>query len=279
MNILRFLQEVDRRFLYVLILLVVSAPFFLKVKIPVHVSPATEALYDAIENLPQGSFVLLSVDWGAGTRGENRPHTYALLHHLMRKKLRFAMISFEPQSTTICQAIAEEVAKQYHYKEGTDWVNVGYKPDQDNYLKAFVLDIPGSVGFDIHHNPVASLPVMQGIKTARDIKLLLDVTPSDTYNSYIKFLQGPYQVPLGVAPTSVMAPEAYNRLDSGQVIGIMPGLQGAVEYEQKLGISGKATQASLSLSAAHFLIIFFILMGNVAMLLERRQRARQGLEG
>lgn len=274
MNILRFLQEVDRRFLYVLVLIVVSVPFFMPLKIPVKVSPPTERLYQAIEALPENSFVLLGVDWGAGTRGENRPQTISLMRHIMRKKLRFALLSFEPQSRTLVQTIAEDLTRQTGYKEGVNWVNFGYKPDQENYLKAFVLDIPGSVKLDRRGLPVVDMPVMQGIKTARDIKLLLDVTPSDTYNAYIKFLQGSYQVPFGVACTSVITPEAVNRLDSGQIIGLIAGLQGAVEYEQRLGVTGSATSASISSSAAHFLIILFIVMGNVAMALERRQRAR-----
>lgn len=274
MKILRFLQEVDRRFLYIMILLVVSVPFFIKIKLPVKITPASQKLYDTIEAMPERSFVLLGVDWGAGTRGENLAQTIALMRHVMKKKLRFALLSFEPQSRTLAQNLAERLTKEYGYTEGKDWVNFGYKPDQENYLKAFVLDIPNSVGIDRRGLPVAGMPVMDGIKTARDIKLLLDVTPSDTYNAYIKFLQGSYQVPMGVACTSVITPEAVNRLDSGQIVGLIAGLQGAVEYEKLIDSPGKATSANISSSAAHFLIIAFILMGNIAMALERRQRAQ-----
>ncbi len=276
MSILQFLQNVDRRFLYVLVLFTVAIPFFFPMKIPITVQPATEALYDAIEALPPNSFVLLSMDWGAATRGENRPQSIAFITHLMRKHVRFGMLSFEPTSKTLSQGIAEDLAKQYHYTYGTDWVNFGYRADQDNYLKGFVHDVPGILSTDIKGQPVATMPVMQGVHTAKDIAMLLDVTPSDTYNSYVKFVQGPYQVPLGVALTSVMAPEAFNRLDSHQIVGLMGGLQGGVEYEQKLGYVGKATQASLSSSFAHFLIIGLILMGNVAMLAERKLKSRAG---
>lgn len=276
MNILRFLQEVDRRFLYGLILLASTVPFFLKVRIPVTIQPATQKFYDAVEALHENDFVILGVDWGGGTRGENRAQTIAIINHLMRKKCRFALLSFEPQSKTLCQTIAEQETAKYHYVEGVNWVNFGYKPDQENYLKGFVLNIPQQVGIDRRGIPLSTLPVMQGITTAADVKLLADVTPSDTYNGYIKFMTQSYKIPLCVAPTSVMAPEAFNRLDSGQVVGLMSGLQGAVEYEQLLGLPGKATSASLSSSAAHLLIIGFILLGNLAMILERRQRALAG---
>ena len=90
----------------------------------------------------------------------------------------------------------------------------------------------------------------------------------------IQFMQGPADVPMAVALTAVMAPEAYNYVDSKQIIGMLNGLKGGNEYEQLLGVFGKASRASNSSSFAHLLIISFIALGNVAMLLERRQRAR-----
>ncbi|HZP85162.1 MAG TPA: hypothetical protein VFB21_26300 [Chthonomonadaceae bacterium] len=280
MNILRLLQTVDRRFLYALLLLAVTVPFFLDIRLPVPISPQTQALYNAIENLPPNSFVLLGSDWSAGTRGENRPQTEAVMRHLMKRKLRFAILAFEAQSATLAQDIATRLQSEYGVKEGVNWVNWGYKVDVVNFLKALVQNVPQTASADVHGTPTAQLPVMQGIHTAKDIALLIDITPSSTYQAYIQFVQGPYQIPMGLAPTAVMAPEAFNYLDSRQLIGMIAGLQGAIEYEQLLGVVGKATRASVSSSFAHLLIIFFILLGNAAMILERRQRARLArLEG
>lgn len=281
MNILRVLQEVDRRFLYAALLLTVMVPFFINIRLPVPISAQTDKLYTAIEDLPPNSFVLFGVDWSAGTRGENGAQTEALMRHLMIHKARFALLAFDPQSKTLCQRIAQRLAPEYGYKEGVNWVNWGYRPagNLENYLKALVQDVPNTVGADIHEVQVRTLPVMAGVQSAKDIAMVLDVTPSTTYQSYIQFVTQPYKIPFGVAPTAVMAPETFNYLDSGQVVGMLAGLQGAIEYEQKLGVVGKATRASISLSFAHLLIIGFILAGNLAMLLERRQKARLHEEG
>jgi hypothetical protein len=275
-NILRFLQTVDRRFLYALLMLVVVLPFFFPIKLPVKINdnlPSVK-LYKAIEALPEGSIVLFGVDWGAGTRGENRAHTEALMHHLMRKKVRFALLAFEPQAKKLAQNIALRLQKQYGYIEGVNWVNFGYKVDMENYLKAFGPNVIGQVEKDVNNRPLAGMPVMQGVKTAGDFSMLLDVTGSGTYEVYIQFLQGPYKLKMGLGTTSVMAPEAFNRMDSGQLVGMMPGLTGAMEYELMLNIPGKATSASNSSNFAHLLVITFIALGNIAMLLERRLRAQ-----
>ncbi len=273
MNVLQTLQQIDRRYLYAMLLLAVMAPFFLNIRLPVRISPQTQALYNTIEALPPNSFVLLGVDWSAGSRGENRPQTEALMRHMMRQKLRFAIQAFDPQGATLAEAIAQRIQGEYGYKEGVNWVNWGYKVDIVNYLKALVQDIPRTATADIHGHPLSTLPVMAGIGSAKDISLLLDVTPSATFQAYIQFVQGPYHIPMGLAPTAVMAPEAFIYLDSKQLVGMLTGLQGAIEYEQLLGFVGSATRASVSLSFAHLLIILFIVLGNIAMILERRSRA------
>ena len=279
MNILRFLQEVDRRVLYALMLFVVALPLLIPVKLPVKVSPSSQSLYNSIEELKPNDFVLFGADWGSGTRGESRAQTIAVMRHLMRKKVRFALLAFEPQGKKLCQDIAEGLQKEYGFVEGINWVNMGYKVDQENFLQGFAKDIVGTIGTDIHGTPLGSLKVMEGVKTAKDIQFIMDFSGSRTYEIFITFLQQPYNIKMGGGLTAVMAPEAFNRLDSKQMVGLLGGLSGGAEYEKLIDKPGEATGASASSSFAHLLIIAFILLGNFAMILEKRQRQRAGLGG
>lgn len=281
MNVLRFLQEVDRRVLYALMIFVIALPMLLPIKLPINVSPPTKNLYDSIEALQPNDFVLFGADWGAGTRGESRSQTIAILRHMIQKKLRIAFIAFEPQGKDLCQKIAEDLGKETGYVEGVNWVNMGYKPDQANFLQGFVKDIIGTMVKDVHGTPLGTLKVMEGVKTAKDVKYVLDVTGSRSYETFITFMQQPYKdnLKMGGALTAVMAPEAFNRLDAQQLVGLLGGLAGAAEYETLLKKPGEATAASVSSSGAHLLIIGFIILGNVAMVLEKRQRQRVGYGG
>ena len=287
MTALRFLQTVDRRVLYALLLLSVTLPFFLNVTLPMKISPATESLYNAIEALHEGDFVLLGTDWSGGTRGENYPETEAFMRHIMQKKLRFGILCFDPQSPTLVGAIAHGLQDQYGYKEGENWVNFGYKVDAKNFFKGFSQSIVSLVPNDTRGIPLAGLPVMNGVRSAADIRFVMVITPTSLFQTYIQFLAGPKHIPMGLAPTSVMVPEAFNYLDSGQLVGMIPGLPGAGEYQVKYDKQyppapgqnrppSKAAAFSNSASFAHLLIIAFILLGNVAMILERRQNRRMG---
>lgn len=285
MNILRLLQEVDRRVLYVLLLLAVTLPFFFKVVIHVPISQPTQSLYDTIEALPENSFVLFGPNFSAGTRGENGAQSEVLLRHLMimwhKKKVRFGMLAFDPQGKTLAQETVLSLQKEYNkqgydIKEGVSWVNFGFRVDQQNFVRSMVKDMPGALIKDIHDQSVAALPVMQGVHTAKDVALILDVNPTANFAIYIQFMQGPFKIPMGLAPTAVMAPEAFNYLDSGQIVGMLQGVLGAAEYEQLLHTPARATRAANSLSAAHLLLIGFIILGNVAMLLERSKQRKAG---
>ncbi len=272
---LKILQNIDRQMLYFLMLLAVTIPFFLSIPLPVTTSPQTRALFDKVDSLPEDSFALFGIEWTASTRGENEAQTESLMRHLMKKRVRFAILAFgDPQSEVNGQKMAERLEKEYSYVEGVNWVNWGYHPSgaQENTLKAMVQDVVSTMKTDVHKKSLVELPVMRGIKTVKDFALVLDVTPSNVYLPYIQFVQGPSQVPLGIAVTSVMAPEIYNYIDSKQVIGMIGGLQGGTEYETLLKIPGKATRASLSSSFAHILIIGLIVVGNIAMLMEKRKK-------
>ncbi len=275
MNLLRTLQTVDRRVLYALLLLSVTVPFFFNLKINGTVSPATQKLYDTVESIPEGSFVIFGTDWSAGSRGENGAQTEALMRHVMHHKLRFAILSFDPQAATLTQKMALKLEKQYGYTEGVNWTNWGFQVQEVLFFKALANDVINTVHVDIHGTPLQNLPVMQNVTSANDFKLLIDVNPTTSYVNYIQFLQGPFHIPMVFAPTAVMAPEAFNYMDSGQISGMLNGLAGAIEYEQLLGVVGRATKDSPSLSFAHLLIILLIIMGNVAMVLERRAKKAQ----
>lgn len=282
---LRLLQTIDRRYLYALLLLSVMVPFFVSFQLPVAITSTTQKLYNAIEQLPPHSFVLLGMDWTAGSRGENRPQSEIILRHLMARHLRFAMLSFaDPQGATLSEELAQQLQKQYGYQEGVDWVNFGYRVDMVNWLKAFIQNVPGQVKADLHGTGVSQLPVMQGIHTAHDIAMVIDITPTASYQTYIQFLSQPMHIPMGVGLTAVMAPEAYNYVDSGQLVGMMAGLTGAAEYQAlfakqynpQLPLHSRVNQYSNANSIAHLLIISFILIGNIAMLLEKRRLMARG---
>jgi len=277
------LQDIDRRILYVLLAISVSLPFLVAAPVPQAAqSPQTQGFYKTIEDLaadPQrrNKLVILSTNFSASTAAENRTQTETMMRHLMRRRIRFAIFSFDPQGRLLAQQTAERLQGRYGYVYGRDYVNWGFRPVGAfvNIVKAMVRDIPGAIGTDHRGTKLAELSAMKGVRGVDDIGAVIEISGSNSLPIWLQFFQrtGKTPVPTLFACTAVMAPEAFPFLKSGQLQGMLVGLKGAIEYEGLLGERGFATKASASLSYSHFLIVALIVLGNIGMWAARARPA------
>lgn len=272
MNIFTKLQHIDRRIMYLLLVVVIAGPLIWRVDLPIIVSPAAQGVYDAVEKMPSDKLGIIVCNWGSGTIAENRPQTEALIRHFMMRNKKFAIIAFDPQGTKFSYDSAVTISAELHKTYGKDWVHWGYRPAQNiiPMLQSLPRNIISTVGTDINGTPLGKLPVMQGVKTAKDIGLLADVTSIGELDWWIAYLHGPYRTPIVYGPTAVMAPDGFNSLDAGQISGMLTGMKGAAEYEHLLGRKDFATNAAGALSSSHLLIMVLIIIGNVGYIMSRR---------
>jgi hypothetical protein len=266
--------RIDRRVMYLGLFLITLAPLVGQWPLRLYDTPPPRQLKKTIAGLPKEKLVFIASNWDAGTQAENRPQMIAIVRHLLRERLQFAVISIgyptSPQlaQTAIEQAIrAEGVTDQWLY--GRDWVNLGYKVQNLPWLRSFVRDIPNAVKEDWRGTPVAQIPVLQGVqKFGPDgqVSMLIDITGSNTIDRWYEFLS-PTKVHIGLGCTAVMAPEQYPFLDSGQLEGMLTGMKGAAEYEQLIGAPGFGLSAMAGQSFAHLYILLLIVLGNMPILI------------
>ncbi|MCS6950709.1 MAG: hypothetical protein RMM06_05290 [Armatimonadota bacterium] len=267
------LQAIDRRILYLLLLVVIITPIFLPIRLPTVTMPSTQRLYDAIESIPRGGFVMVSCTWSGGTRAENMPQTEAILRHAMQRGLRVAVFSFDVQGAQLSLQIAERVAREVGYQYGKDWVHLGFHPLPSVVMKSMVRDIPGTFDKDYQGKPTKDMPVMQGIKDIQNVDAIVEIAASGIYGDWIGLVVGANkQMKFGFCPTSVMVPETYPYLASGQIVGTMEGMRGAAEYESLIRKRGLASAGMGSISLAHLLIMALIVIGNIGYFVSRARR-------
>lgn len=276
------LQGIDRRVIYGLLLAAILLPMFLsRVRIPVVPDPPAQKFYDTIERIareePQ-KLVIVDAEWSPSTRGENKWQSVAIINHLMKRRIRFALLTFNPQTNKLMQDIVDELEKEHHYGSvyGRDYVNFGYKPASAYLptLKGLTNNISGAIKKDWKGTDVATLPVMQGVKNIKDVSALIIISPSATVEGWIGLVQGVNKTPLLYAPTAIMAPKAYAQLDSGQITGMLTGVKGAGDYESLTGTSSFGTRATGALSFVYALVILLIILGNVGYYMGRAQERR-----
>jgi hypothetical protein len=272
------LESIDRRYLYAVLIVIVIVGLLVPIPLPLAVGPQARGFYEAVEGADRNKIAVVSTLWSASTQGENSPQTRVILQHLMRRKIRIALIAFgDPQSTTLAQELAEEIARDHNYVYGKDWINWGFRADIAGTLKGMVRDINETIKRDsIRKQPLSSFPVMQGIRNVKDVGVIAEVSASGNYLSWLGLVVGSTDAPFCYAPTSVMAPELYTYLDSGQMSGMLFGIKGAAEYERLLGIQGFTTRAITPVSLSLVLLFVLIGLGNYGMYASRRQAAEKG---
>jgi hypothetical protein len=234
---------------------------------------------------------------------------------LMRRNVKFAVFcaSGDPQAPlvatdTIERLNAERVANgERPYERWNDWVSLGLFTDGPSAALAMMSNLrqtivrkdtpPGKPPTDVWRSPV-----MEKINTIDDVGLYILVTASKTSDILVerlKFKPVTYgdvalRTKLGCMVTGVMGPETNNYYRSGQIFGVVIGLNGAVEMETLMengiaagqsetyrnlvieGFKGKTNYARgmsyyLALHTAMGLMIVLVIIGNVGMYMAKKE--------
>ena len=274
MSLLNRLTSIDRRIVFVLIALAVIIPVLKGIGLPVRVSSEVRQLYDAIDALPPGSKVLISLDYDPATFPEVYPMNLAVVRHMFKKDLKVVAMALWPMGPSLGEMAFDAAAEEYGKAYGEDYANLGYKIGGIAVVSRVATALrdvypEGQLG-----RPIDELAVMDGVTGFKDFKFIVDFSAGDPGVPYwVMIAASRYQMPLGAGCTAVSAPNFYPYLDAGQLVGLMGGMKGAAEYEILLGVSGLATSGMDAQSIAHVVIIFFIVFGNIVYFIMRRRKA------
>lgn len=295
-RLLAQLEELDRRVVYLLVMVSLALPLILGFSIPPAPMKGAENSFAMIEKLDfkPGQVVFISLDFGPNSYAENGTQAEVLIEHLMRRGLPLVLFTQYIQGAPFLNSIPEKIAAKLNAEDpnralryGKSWVNLGFRIGADfliqgaskseNLLQDFKTDARG--------NDLKDLPAVSGMHTLRDIGLLVQVTGLlGTVENYIRFFQlDDYRPPLIHGCTSITIPKAYIYLDSGQIAGVLEGIAGAAWYEQLMiqaqERSGRQVEhktptqrINTGLAVAHLVIIALILLGNFSHLFSQRLR-------
>jgi len=266
------LGQVDRRILYLAIAVAVVGILFRPLGLRIPVTDEVRRVYDAIEELPARTPILISFDFGAPSMPELYPMTVAVVRHCFRRDLRVLGLGLLPEGASIGAEVLDSVADEMGRVYGVDYVHLGYKPQIEAAILGMGEDIVRVFPRDFRSQPTAEYPVMDGIENYRDIPLMVGFASGTEMVLWIQYAGARYGQRIVSGAAAVMATVFYPYLDSGQIEGLIPGLRGASEYEQLIGMTGRASRGMDAQSVAHLLIIGCIILGNVGYLASRSRR-------
>lgn len=275
--------------MYILLIVVVAIPLYLKWNQPIAVTPEVKSLYNTVEKIKndrieKGEYKvgIISVSWGAGTLAENKSQTEAAARHMFKDGIPIILLPWDQQGNTIAtesiKRIAEEMGKEY----GKDWVSTGWRPfgQMAQIIQSLPRGVSDTLGKDMYGTPLKDIPMMKDVKDYKNIGIVMEATGSGTVGLWINYFGQTTGVPVAYLPTAVNGPEGYNMLDAGQICGMMPGLIGAAKYETQLAKDNRdlkttdtfALRGANALSTSHLLIILLIILGNIGYFMSQSRR-------
>ncbi|MBL51358.1 MAG: hypothetical protein CMG57_05315 [Candidatus Marinimicrobia bacterium] len=267
------LGKVDRRWIFVIIALVVLLPLFFPLGLPIRATATTQQAYDAMDKLPIGSKVLLSCEYGPSTKPEIHPMTLAVLRHLFRNGHKVYVTCLWPDGQFLAEEALDEVGgKEFGLTYGEDYVLLGFRPGNEAVVKGIVSDLRKLYTIDARGTKVTEIPMMEGINRFEDFDFLFSASAG--YPGTIEWVQyavDPTDVPMSSGTTSIQVNEVMPYVSAGQVQGILAGMPGAAEYEALIGVPGIGTSGMDAQSIAHLVIVIFIVLGNIGYFIERKR--------
>jgi len=269
----KILASIDRRYIYVVLLLVVLYPLIKPIGLPISISSWTEAFYAEVEKLEAGDVVVMSIDYSPSGGPDVGPQAITVFDHLMRKGVKVIGVSFLAEGPPQMQQFMDPYMQSHTY--GVDFVNLGYIPGLETAIAAFAADMKRAAPVDFFGASTASLPLMQGVTDANDVKVVMNfATGIPGPAEFVRQIGSSYSPDILIGVVTVMGPQTEPYYQSGQIKGLLSGLRSAAEYEVRSGTPGRAAAGMDAQSLGHVVIILAMALGNLAYFLGRKGGAK-----
>ena len=286
------LQAIDRRWIYLVLAVVVVIPLLFPFKIKPKPTSPVEKLFAYIDTMPRGKALVISVDFTPDTRAELQPMVVALLRHAFATRRPVGMLAMAVYGLGLGEEALSQVTAEFNAHatthedsviNGEDYVFWGWTTPVLTVMLGMGERITNVFPVDYYGARTESLPVMRDLRNYDDVGVLVSVAASSMPRSWIVFAQTQFGLHLGCGITAVSAADFYPYVNSGQFVGMLAGMKGAAEYEELVnqrmvrdsmdwGLRNRGTEAMSSQTAAHLAIMAFIIIGNIGYFATRRRK-------
>jgi hypothetical protein len=281
------LKHLDRRWIFLMMLLAVAVPILFEVRFPEHETPLSRDCFNAIEALRPGDRVLMAWDFDPATEGELSPMATAFARHCCEKQVKMYFLTLIPVGPRMIEDTIRDVL-QADFPDlvyGDDYVNLGYKSGNEGVIKVIVTDLRGLYTTDSRGTNIDQIPMCKDVENIQSMDLIVNVSGSyPGTKEWVQYATTPYnKIKMVAGCTGVQAPLFYPYIPQ-QLQGMLGAIKGAAEYEKLvvekyLGpdpdpkyLEGRRRMGPQLV--AHLLMIGLIVAGNVVYFVDRARERR-----
>lgn len=225
-------------------------------------------------SLPEDSLVLLVADFDASLSGEMRIASQAVLEQLMVKQTRLAVLSTRPNGSVLAQNLLVNAQINHpDYALDGKVVNLGYLAGGALGLQNFAR-IPS---FSFQNTTALSSPILGGGMDWNHFNGMIILTDSienarlwvEQVTPSIPFL------PAYMVSSAQAAPVLSPYIDSGQIKGLIAGLEGGTLLSQQLNQASSIQSLWDPYQIGILFLIVFIILGGIIQAIASRPEKPQ----
>lgn len=266
---MKIMDFVDSSYFSHTMLIVVALIFYVYTPgFPVQVTPQTRDFVATIDSLEPGSTVLVVYTLSVSDWPVLGPAVEITLRHVMERPLNVMIICTTADGPQILDRFLGS-SNQPNIKEmegreyGEDWVNVGFIPGGEVMYASLGSDIHGTVVTDVQGTPIADVPMMENIKIAEDIDLVIMTSASSTgVEGSVRVWGTTFDRTLIGVISGGEYPSALTYYPT-MFKGLLNGLKGGGEYETLLKKPGPNLAETDPLTGLLFMNVLLLILGNV----------------
>jgi hypothetical protein len=269
----RLLKNLDRRWIFLSMLLAVSIPILARLVFPEVVSKQAKLVFDAIDTLPDGSNILMAYDFDPASQGELLPMAQAFTRHCSIKGHKQYYMALWPLGSPMVDLSIDTIEDEYpEMVYGEQYMKFSYKAGGEAVIRMIMTDLRGMFPLDSKGTQLDDIPMTKNIKNVQDMDLIINVSAGDPgTKQWVQFASTPFDITIVSGCTGVQAPQMYPYIPK-QLAGVLGAIKAAAEYEAALSeaypsiaANQKAQEAKRRMGpqlVAHALMIVFIIVGN-----------------
>ncbi len=276
-------REVGRRVIFLFIGLAVSGAVLAKILMPVKETTVVRNVFETVDNLPDGSTILMSLDYDPSAQPELQPMANAILRHSFTKKHKVVFMTlWATGGAMVTYAIDTIVRAEFpDLVYGVDYCNVGYRAGNEAVLRVIATDFRKTFSVDVNNTALADLEIFGGILSCGDFDYLVAIgSGKPGVKEWVEFVGDPADALIGAGVNAVSAPQLFPYYPD-QLNGMLGGSKGASEYETLLSgrypqfkaVRAKATEIMGPQTIAHVVVLLLIVFGNITYFKTRKRGA------
>ncbi len=292
------LDRIDRRWIFLAMFVAVAAPILwvgvTGKTFPEAPTPAVQGAFDAVESLPSGARVLVSMDFDPASAGELQPMATAIVSHCVLRGHRICAMTLWPAGGPIIDGTMQDVlGDRPDWTYGERWVNLGYRAGFEGVMKQMNSRVSLAYATDVRQTPLEEIPMLKGITGIADFDLLVSISAGYAgAKEWVQYsvsptLTGAKPLRFVAGSTGVQTPQLIPYYPN-QMAGILGAIKGAAEYEYLVNeavrkadpaavVPPKFQEAQRRMAPqlfGHVLMVALIVLGNVVFFGLRAREAR-----